>query len=150
MCFNETFVREAGYTLENFPNIVLGEGIPQFFHYDDSAHLQNWQNFLDSAFVADYQELPEITTDLLMKSGYRKKVQAQSFVMKEYQDDDIIIGFFTIIKMKSIPQGSYKKVEYSEEFFSQLEERDKEKEYMLNTYYNDDYKGLFSNRDKVC
>jgi len=31
MCFNETFIREAGYTLENFPSIVLTEGIPQYY-----------------------------------------------------------------------------------------------------------------------
>jgi len=70
--------------------------------------------------------------------------------MREVQGDDIIIGIVTIMNLKSLPHGSYQKIEYSEEFLHQLEQRDLEKEYMLNVYYQEPFKGLFSNRDKIC
>lgn len=30
LCFNETMLKEAGYTLENFTSTVLSEGLPQY------------------------------------------------------------------------------------------------------------------------
>jgi len=30
LCLNETFLREIGYTVDNFTNTVLTEGIPQY------------------------------------------------------------------------------------------------------------------------
>lgn len=149
MCFNETFIREAGYTLENFPSIVLTEGIPQFFPSDSPALLNSlklvMENFLTSDFCIYEQE-----TDFLMKAGYLKKIAYETHMLVEISEEDVILSLIFVVKKKSLPTSTYTKENYLPAFLEELKNIDKEKEYLLNTYYGEKFQGLYSNTDKVC
>jgi len=150
LCLNETFIKEVGYTLENFTSTVLTEGIPQFFAKSEvSRSVGACKAFMEHYMVND-TELPAHPAELYMKTGYRKKVTLQSLELVEIADGDLILSFILYIKEKSLPYGSYSKEPYAPEFMKILQEHDQEKEYMFNHYYGENYKGLHSNTDKVC
>lgn len=149
LCFNETFLREAGYTLENFTSNVLSEGLPQFFPPDSIAAIKTLQNVMEN-YMTNESESPEQEMDLLMKTGYRKKITFQTVMLVELSDQDLIMSLVFYMKSKSLPFGSYQKQPYTQEFLEILKSQDKEKEYLFGTYYGEKYLGLHSNTEKVC
>lgn len=149
LCMNETFIREAGYTLDNFPTIILNEGIPQFFPEDSRALINSMKTVMDN-FLLNPISIPEQETEFLMKAGYKKKIAFETHVLIETSEDDVVISLILAITKKSIPSEIYEKKEYSEEFLETLKEFDKEKEYLLNIYYGEKFQGVYSNTEKVC
>jgi len=74
LCFNETFLREVGYTLENFTSTVLAEGLPQIFPRSEvQIAMAIHKSFLEN-FMGNEIETPELEAQLYMKSGYVLKI----------------------------------------------------------------------------
>jgi len=150
LCLNETFLREAGFTLENFTSNVLTEGLPQFFPPGPRKQGMNaLRSFLEHFGESDI-ESPEQEGELLMKTGYRKKITFRTLSLVELSESDMILSLIVYINTKSLPFGSYQKEPYSANFLEILKEQDKEKEYLFNTYYGEKFQGLHSNTEKVC
>jgi len=149
LCMNETFIREAGYTLDNFPTIVLNEGIPQFFPENSKALLNSLKTAMDN-FLIGPVSLQEQETDFLMKAGYKKKVAFETHVLIEMTEEDVVISLILAITKKSFPIEMYEKKDYNEEFLETLKVFDEEKEYLLNTFYGEKFQGVYSNTGKVC
>jgi len=99
LCMNETFIREAGYTLDNFPTIVLNEGIPQFFPENSKALLNSLKTAMDN-FLTSPVSLPEQETDFLMKAGYKKKVAFETHVLVEMTEEDVVVSLILAITKK--------------------------------------------------
>jgi hypothetical protein len=150
LCLNETFVKEVGYTVENFTNTVLTEGIPQFFAKSQVSRAVGACKAFFEHYMVNDTELPPHEAELFMKTGYRKKVNLQSLELVEIADGDLILSFMLYVKEKSLPYGSYTKEPLAPEFMEILKLHDQEKEYMFNHYYGENFKGLHSNTDKVC
>lgn len=149
LCFNETMLKEAGYTLENFTSTVLSEGLPQFFTQNSTGAATNLKGIMEN-FLVNETELPEQETELLMKTGYRKKVVMQTLILVELSETDLILSIIFSMKSKSLPFGSCEKQPYAPEFLEILKSNDKEKEYLFNTYYGENFQGFHSNTEKVC
>jgi len=149
LCYNETFLKEIGYTLENFTSTVLSEGLPKFLVSGSLVEKEIvkgiWENYL-----VNEAESPEQETEILMKTGYRKKVIMQTLTLVELSENELILSYIVYLKKKGLPFGSYQKEPYSPEFLDILKENDKQKEYLFQTYYNEKFQGLHSNTEKVC
>jgi len=150
LCINETFLKEVGYTIQNFTSTVLNEGLPQFFPRKAlSRAIGAVKAFMEQYMVNDVEE-PAHPAELLMKTGYRKKVVLQTVELVEISDGDLIMSFVLYIKEKSLPYGSYQIQPFSQDFLEGLQNNDKEKEYLYKTYYGENFQGFHSNTDKVC
>ncbi len=70
LCFNETFIREVGFTIESFTSTVLSEGLPQIFPRSEvQMAMDIHKSFLEN-FMGNEIETPELEAQLYMKSGY--------------------------------------------------------------------------------
>jgi len=149
LCYNETFLKEIGYTLENFTSTVLTEGLPKFLVSGSPIEKDIvkgvWENYM-----VNEAESPEQETEILMKTGYRKKVLFQTLTLVELSENDLILSYILFLKKKGLPYGSYEKEPYAPEFLEILKETDKQKEYLFQNYYGEKFQGLHSNTEKVC
>lgn len=150
---NETFLREAGYPLETFPALALAEGIPQFFPSDSVSFLQSMKTTLEK-FLVEEVSIGEQEGELYMKTGYVKKIAFETHCFVEVCETTIVASFILVITKKSDPLPGQKREdlgkEFSEEFLDLQREVDKDKEYLLKTYYGESFVGLYSNNTKVC
>jgi len=150
LCLNETFLKEMGYTMQNFSSTVLSEGLPQFFAVAPLPHVMNSMKLFLENYMVNESEVAEHECELFMKTGYKKKATVQAITLVELSEGDLILSYVVYIKTKSLPFGSYQKLPYSPDFLEILKERDNEKEYLFSTYYGENIQGLHSNTEKVC
>lgn len=150
LCFNETFLKEVGYTLENFTSTVLTEGLPQIFPRSEiQIAIAIHKSFMEN-YMGNEIETPELEAQLYMKSGYCKKVTFQTVTLVELSEGELILSLVVYYKTKSLPFGSYQVQPYSSEFLDVLRSNDKEKGYLFSTYYGETIQGFHSNTEKVC
>jgi len=150
LCLNETFLKEMGYTMQNFSSTVLSEGLPQFFPVAPLPHVTNSVKRFMENYMVNESEVEEHEVELFMKTGYKKKVTVQTMTLVELSEGDLILSYVVYMKTKSLPFGSYQKLPYAPDFLEILKERDNEKEYLFSTYYGENIQGLHSNTEKVC
>jgi len=150
LCINETFLKEVGYTVQNFTSTVLSEGLPQFFPRRALTRAIGAVKAFMEHYMVNDTEMPAHEAELLMKTGYRKKVVLQTVELVEISDGDLILSFILYVKEKSLPYGSYQIQPFSQDFLEGLQSNDKEKEYLFKNYYGENFQGFHSNTDKVC
>jgi len=70
LCLNETFLKEMGYTMQNFSSTVLSEGLPQFFAVAPLPHVMNSMKLFLENYMVNESEVAEHECELFMKTGY--------------------------------------------------------------------------------
>lgn len=100
LCLNETFIKEVGFTVENFTSTVLSEGIPQFFAKTPiSTAIGACKAFMEH-YMENDTELPPHEAELFMKTGY---VTSFTFkpILRFLRERKLIFSHLSLLKLQT-------------------------------------------------
>jgi len=153
--FSEGFLREIGYSLEEFAHIVLEEGIPQLLLFNDHPNDSGIKELMKRYFTLGPQdyETPEFESLLRLKHGYVRKIKYKVFYLMNYENNSFGLDSILAILSKEEPYLGHPNPEnlpIKKGFMQTMNLRAKESEYFLSSYYNLSFPRKFENMHKIC
>jgi hypothetical protein len=99
--FDEGFLKELGFDINNFSYWALSNGLPKMLEKDSSLTMKFAQLFLNSK-ITDYKPLqkePQHMNSLLDKNGGRKQKGLQTIMVTETAEEGIYLNIYcTLVK----------------------------------------------------
>lgn len=152
---NERFVKEMGYSIDNFVTTVLQEGFPQLLPYENplgpvvlKALIKNYFTIGDNGYQVD-----ELACPLLMRNNLAKNMKFKSYFLMNYEDSvfgmDIIFAITAADEPYVMPKVKLNQ-ELNNEFINLMSSQEGEIDYFVSNFYDQSIKRNYTNFHKTC
>lgn len=152
---NEDFVKELGYSIENFVTVILQEGFPQIMPYDNPLASVVIKSLVKNYFTIGEQgfEVGELTCPLLMKNNFTKNMKFKAYFLMNYEDTvfgmDLIIAITSAEEPYLLPKRTLSQ-EISPDFVELMSSHEKEMVDFVSGFYDQMIKQYYTGFFKTC